>query len=376
MAALLTTLAGCGAAASAVALEARDYGVTGRGEAVQEYALRNEDGLVVKFLSYGGIITAIEVPDRDGRSDNVVLGLPDLATYEAKNGLYYFGGIVGRFAGRIAGARFGIDGREVRLTANDGPNALHGGSTEGFIARNWRVEPLADGQGARLSYVAADGEQGFPGRLEVEVEYRLLPGRALRIDYAARSDAPTVLNLTNHSYFNLAGAAAGPVFDHRLQLSADRLVEATEAGIPTGRFVPVAGTAFDFRQARPLGDCLEAAMPRISGYCGYNHSWLLEPSVDGAPVPAARVEEPRSGRTLEVSTTEPSIHAYVANHFSGEDLGAAGVPLAPHTGLALETQHLPDSPNRPEFPTTLLRRGETFRSTTIYRFGTFNDGEN
>ena len=371
---LLAALAAAGLASAAhsAGVEMRDYGVTGDGEAVREYSLTGDDGMVVRFLDYGGIVTAIEVPDRAGARENVVLGLPDLADYEAKNSRYFFGGIVGRYAGRIAGARFAIDGREIRLTANDGPNALHGGAGESFIARVWRVEPLpaGEGVGATLHYSAADGEQGFPGRLDVAVTYKLLPG-ALRIDYRATSDAPTVLNLTNHSYFNLAGAGAGPVFGHRLQLFADRIVGATEAGIPTGEFLPVAGTPFDFRQERPLGDCLEQAMPRIGGFCGFNHSWLVEGARGGgsAPVPAGRVVEPQSGRTLEVLTTEPTLHVYVANHFSGDDVGAAGVPLRPHHGLALETQHLPDSPNRPEFPSTLLRPGETFRSTTIYRFG-------
>jgi aldose 1-epimerase len=347
----------------------QDYGVTAGGERVRQYELARDD-MIVRFLDYGGIITAIEVPDRDGQSDNVVLGLPDLAAYESRNSSYFFGGIVGRYAGRIANARFTIDGREVRLDANDGPNALHGGSRDrNFIARIWRVEPLADGTGAVLHYASPDGDQGFPGRLDVAITYRLLPGHALRIDYEARTSAPTVLNLTNHSYFNLAGAGAGPVFDHRMTVHSDHIVAASDMGIPTGDFLPVAGTAFDFRAERPLGDCLEQAMPRISGFCGYNHSWMVERDAPGALVAAARVREPRSGRTMEVLTTEPTIHAYVANHFPGTDMGAAGVLLKPHHGLALETQHLPDSPNRPNFPTTLLRPGEVFRSTTVFRFG-------
>ena len=345
------------------------YGTTSAGEPVHQYEL-TRDGMTVRFLDYGGIVTAIEVPDRDGRSDNVVLGLPDLAAYEARNSSYFFGGIVGRYAGRIANARFTVDGREVRLDANDGPNALHGGSRDrNFIARVWRVEPLADGSGAVLHYASPDGDQGFPGRLDVAVTYRLLPGHELRIDYEARTSAPTVLNLTNHSYFNLAGAGAGPVFDHRLRLFAHRIAAASDKGIPTGEFPSVAGTPFDFLAERPLGDCIEQAMPRIDGFCGYNHSWMIDRDSPGALVPAARVRDPSSGRTMDVLTTEPTIHAYVANHFPGTDTGAAGVILRPHHGLALETQHLPDSPNRPDFPTTLLRPGEVFRSTTVFRFG-------
>lgn len=366
----LGLLAFAGAAAAQTrGVQMQDYGTTAAGEPVHQYTLAGE-GITVRFLDYGGIITAIEVPDRDGRIDNVALGLPDLAAYETRNPSYYFGGIVGRYAGRIANARFTVDGREVRLDANDGPNALHGGSRDrNFIARVWRVEPLADGSGAVLHYASPDGDQGFPGRLDVAVTYRLLPGRELRIDYEARTSAPTALNLTNHSYFNLAGAGAGPVFDHRVRIFAHRIAAASDAGIPTGDFMPVAGTAFDFLAERRLGDCLEQAMPRIDGFCGYNHSWIVDREESGTVVPAAHVSEPRTGRTMEVLTSEPTIHAYVANHFPGTDMGAAGVLLKPHHGLALETQHLPDSPNRPGFPTTLLRPGEVFRSTTIFRFG-------
>jgi aldose 1-epimerase len=362
---------GLAGSAQAAGVEMRTYGTTSDGETVREFALQGDDGMVVRFLSYGGIITAIEVPDHAGHVDNVVLGLPDLATYETRNSSYFFGGIVGRYAGRIANARFPLDGSEVRLVANDGPNALHGGAGEAFIAKVWQVEPLTEpgSAGAVLTYASPAGEQGFPGRLEVKVTYRLLPGRQLRIDYEARTDAPTVLNLTNHSYFNLSGAAAGPVFNQRLQVFAHRIVAATEAGIPTGEFLPVADTAFDFLAPRAVGDCLEGAMPRIGGFCGYNHSWLVEGAGADEPVLAARLTDPHSGRRLEVLTTEPTVHIYIANHFSGEDMGAAGVLLQPHHGIAMETQHLPDSPNRPEFPTTLLRPGETFRSTTIYRFG-------
>ena len=321
--------------------------------------------MVVRFLSLGGIVTAIEVPDRAGRRDNVVLGLPDLAAYEARNESYRFGALMGRYAGRIAGARFPLDGRVVQLTANEGPNALHGGAGEGFDARVWEVELLGP-DAARLSYASPDGEQGFPGRLEVAVTYRL-EGQALRIDYEARTDAPTVHNLTSHSYFNLAGAGAGPVTGHRLRIFGDRIAEASEAGIPTGAFLPVAGTPFDFLDEHPIGDRLAEAGP-VSGFRGYNHSYLVDRDTPGALALAARVVEPVSGRTLEVLTTEPTVHIYTANHFPGTDIGNAGIPLAAYEGLALETQHLPDSPNHPGFPTTELRPGEVFRSTTIFRF--------
>jgi aldose 1-epimerase len=345
----------------------RDYGKMQDGRAVAEYMLHNEEGMVVRFLSLGGIVTAIEVPDRAGRLDNVVLGLPDLAAYEARNEYYRFGALMGRYAGRIAGARFPLDSRVVELEANEGPNALHGGAGEGFDARIWQVEPLG-ADAARLRYTSPDGEQGFPGRLDVAVTYRI-EDQSLRIDYEARTDAPTVHNLTSHSYFNLAGVGAGPVTGHRLRVHAQRIAEADEAGIPTGAFLPVAGTPFDFLHAHPIGDRLDEAGP-VSGFRGYNHSFLIERDAPGALALAARVAEPVSGRTLEVLTTEPTIHVYTANHFPGTDLGNAGVPLAAFHGLALETQHLPDSPNHPDFPSTELRPGETFRSTTIFRFGT------
>ena len=364
----LFMLAAAMAAAHPTGVEMRDYGTTSAGEHVGEYVLRNRHGMSVHFIALGGIITAIEVPDRSGHRDNVVLGLPDLAAYERRNESYRFGALMGRYAGRIANARFSLDGRVVQLTANDGPNALHGGAGRGFDAKVWHVEPLG-GEAARLTYSSPDGEQGFPGRLDIAVTYRLTEDNALHIDYEARADAPTVHNFTNHSYFNLAGSGAGPVTGHRLRIFAHRMVEASDAGIPSGAFVPVAGTAFDFLHEHELGDCIHGVMPRISGFCGYNHSYLIDRDRPGALTLAAHVVEPVSGRTLDVLTTEPTVHIYTANHFPGTDIGNAGIPLTALHALALETQHLPDSPNHPAFPTTELRPGQVFRSTTIFRFG-------
>jgi len=361
-------LAVAAAAAQPTGVEMRDYGTTSDGRQVGEYVLRNQHGMTVRFIALGGIITAIEVPNRAGHAENVVLGLPDLAAYERRNESYRFGALMGRYAGRIANARFSVGDRVVQLAANDGPNALHGGAGQGFDAKVWHVEPLG-GEAARLTYSSPDGEQGFPGRMDVSVTYRLTEQNELRIDFEARADAPTVHNLTNHSYFNLAGAGAGPVSDHKVRIFAHRIVEASDAGIPTGAFLPVAGTAFDFLNEHALGDCINNAMPRISGFCGYNHSFMIDRERPGTLTLAARVVEPVSGRTLEVETTEPTVHIYTANHFPGTDMGNAGVPLTALHGLALETQHLPDSPNHPAFPTTVLRPGEVFRSTTIFRFG-------
>lgn len=344
------------------------YGVTQDGRTVERHSLRAPAGMVVRFLSLGGIVTAIEVPDRNGRIANVALGLPDLAAYEARNEHYRFGALMGRYAGRIAGARFDIDGREIRLAANEGPNALHGGTGAGFDARIWAVEPQDD-DAASLRLVSEDGDQGFPGRLDVAATYRLLPDNALRIDFEARADTPTMLNLTNHSYFNLAGAGAPSVRDHRLRIFATRIAEAGGDGLPTGRFPDVAGTAFDFREARAIGERIDIVAPHVTGFPGYNHSWMVDGADGRALRPAARLEHRGSGRTLEVLTTEPSIHIYTANHFDGSDKDASGAPLVRHCSIALETQHLPDSPNRPGFPSTALRPGEVFRSTTVFRFG-------
>jgi aldose 1-epimerase len=343
------------------------YGVTRDGRVVVEHELRG-GGLVLRFLDFGGIVTAIEAPDRAGRIDNVVLGLPGLAAYEARNEHYRFGAIIGRYAGRIAGARFTIDGREVRLAANEGPNALHGGAGPGFDARLWAVDRHG-ADAATLRLASPDGDQGFPGRLDVAVSYRLLPDAALRIDFEARADAATMLNLTNHSYFNLAGAGAGDVRDHRLRLFAARIAEVDAAGIPTGGLCDLAGTPFDFRESRPIGARLQDARPIVTGFAGYNHSWMIDGADGRALRPAARLCDPVSGRLLDVATSEPSIHVYTANHFDGTDMGAAGIPLCAWSGIAFETQHLPDSPNRPAFPSTALRPGETFRSTSLFRFG-------
>lgn len=308
------------------------------------HELRGAGGLVVRFLPLGGIVTAIEAPDRDGRAANVVLSLPAEAEYRAWNRFYYLGALIGRYAGRIAGARFAIDGREHALAANEGANLLHGG--DGFDMRGWEVEPVDDAT-ARLRLASPDGDQGFPGRLEVAVTYAVTPDNALRIDYEARADAPTHVNLTSHSYFNLAGG--GGIAGHRLRLPAGRRAEIDDAGIPTGAFPPVAGTRYDFTSARAIGGD------------AFDHSWLL--GDEEGLTPAARLEDPFSGRTLDIFTTEPTIHVYTAGHFPPSG------PLAPATGIALETQHLPDTPNREGWSPTLLRPGEIRRSTTLYRFG-------
>jgi aldose 1-epimerase len=343
------------------AVEVHPYGATAAGQKVSEYVLRNRRGAEVRFINYGGIITRIDVPDRRGRKANVALGFRSLADYEAHNQDYRFGAIIGRYAGRIAGARFTVGGKEVKLVANDGPNALHGGAIPGFDSKVWTVTPLRRRTpGAVLRYTSPDGEQGFPGTLHVSVTYRLLPDNSLRIDYAATTDKPTHINFTNHSYFNLAGAGSGTVLDQTLQVPASRYAEARDGGIPTGKFLPVSGTPLDFRTPRPLRECLKIAEK------GCNHSWVLP--FDHKLHLAARVADPKSGRVMDVLTTEPSIHIYTAGYMSGKDVGAQGKPYRAFDAVALEAQHFQDTPHRPEFPTTLLKPGQTYRATTIYRF--------
>jgi aldose 1-epimerase len=301
------------------------------------YVLRNAAGMNVRFVALGGIITHIEVPDRDGRFANVVINLPELDDYRRTSRIYCLGALVGRYAGRIAGARY--DGHV--LPANEGPNTLHGGD-DGFDTRDWRVEQL-DEATARLTLTSPDGDHGFPGRLEVAVTYALLPDNVLRIAYEATTDAPTVVNLTQHSYFNLGGEP--DLSGHRLQLFASRRAAVDGWSIPTGDFPDVAGTMFDFREPRPID-------------AEFDNSWLL----DNPGGLAARLSHPASGRVLEVETSEPTCHMYNATHFPPDG------PLAPRSSIALETQHLPDSPNRPDFPSTRLLPGETFRSETRWRF--------
>ena len=345
------------------------YGTTREGREVTQVTLDNGRGMIVKVIGYGAIVTDIIVPDREGKAENVALGFSNLADYEAKNGDYAFGAVMGRYAGRIANARFSIDGKEVRLKANDGANALHGGPGS-FDTKVWNVAPFRRGRdvGAVLSYTSPAGEQDFPGRLSLRVTYTLTPANALRIDYQATTDAPTVLNLTSHSYFNLAGAGSGSVRGHLLQIPARQILATNAAGLPIGGFIDVRGTPFDVRRATPIRAMLDRPHKQMEGRRGINHSWLL--GNGGRLVFAGRLSEPFSGRRLDVFTTEPSLHVYTANWFSGRDAGAQGKIYRQHDAVALETQHFPDSPNRPEFPSTLLRPGEVFRSTSVYRFAT------
>jgi aldose 1-epimerase len=337
------------------------------GAPVHRWTLANDRAMTVTVLTYGGIIQTLEVPDRDGVPANVVLGLPTLDGYVAGN-RPYLGALIGRYANRIAGGAFTLDGRPYRLPVNNPPNSLHGG-TEGFDKRAWAA--TGTGDGVELAAASPDGEMGYPGTLEVTVRYTLTADNELRIDYRATTDAPTHLNLTNHSYFNLAGEAAGSVEGHLLQLHGGRFTPTDATNIPTGELAPVAGTPFDFTAPRAIGERVDEDDEQLRFGLGYDHNYVLDrpPGADGALVPAARVSEPGSGRVLEVETTEPGLQLYSGNQLDGSLTGTGGVAYGPRAGLCLETQHFPDSPNQPGFPSTVLRPGETYRSATIYRFG-------
>ena len=335
------------------------------------HTLANAAGTEVSFLPLGGIITAVRVRDREGRRANVVLGLPRPEDYATQR--IYLGTITGRYANRIAGARFVLDGETYRLQPTDGTSSVHGGG-QGFDKRMWSVapEPVADGQAALLRYTSPHGEEGYPGTLDVTVRYWLADDDRFRIDYRATTDRPTIVNLTNHSYFNLAGEGSGDVLGHRLQIDAARYTPADAVLIPTGEVASVAGTPFDFRAPRAIGDRIREPHPQIVAGRGYDLNYVI----DGEPGTlrrAARLHDPLSGRVMEIHTTEPGIQLYTGNLLDGTLVGTGGRLYRQSDGLCLEPHHYPDSPNRPEFPSPVLRPGAVFRSSTVYRFLTDAD---
>lgn len=334
------------------------------------FTLKNRAGLEIEITNYGGIVTALRVPDREGRIDDIVLGFDRLDEYLGPHP--YFGGIIGRYANRIAAARFRLDGRDHVLACNDGPNHLHGGA-RGFDRRFWSVGAWsADGSSLILKRTSEDGEEGYPGTLDCEVTYTLSEANEFRIDYAAATDRPTIVNLTHHSYFNLGGGQAGDVRGHQLFVDADSFLPVDENLIPTGEMRPVTGTPFDFREPRPIGERIDAAHPQLARGKGYDHNFgLNRRDVDrSTPSLAARLFEPRSGRAMEILTTEPGIQVYAGGALDGSIEGKGGRRYGRHAGLCLETQHFPDSPNQAAFPSARLDPGEPYRSVTIHRFST------
>lgn len=346
----------------------RNFGRTKDGETIDEYRLWNAAGMEAKCITYGGILTSISVPDRQGRFANVALGFDSLAKYEAEHP--YFGAITGRYANRIGGGGFSLDGRDYRLFKNAGAHSLHGGEI-GFDKRVWTAANESDGA-VELAYRSPDGEEGYPGNLDVRVRYSLEDDNGLRIDYAAKTDAPTPLNLTNHSYFNLQGEGERAIYDHVLTLNADHYTPTDASQIPTGEIAPVARTPFDFRRAKTIGSGQRSSHPQIVAAQGYDHNFVLNRRglAEGDLGLAARVYEPLSGRVLEVWTTEPGLQFYAGNFLDATLIGSSGRLYRQSDGFALETQHFPDSPNKPQFPSTILRPGEGFESTTVYRFST------
>lgn len=333
------------------------FGITPAGHAVGMHTLTNPSGMEVSFLSLGGIITAVKVPDRRGVVADVTPGYDTLGEYLEDR--HYFGALVGRYANRIAAGRFELDGVRHALPANDGANVLHGGA-DGFHRAVWRVEPFVRDThvGAVLSYSSPDGEAGFPGRLDASVRYTLTEANELCFEYAATADRATPVNLTQHLYVNLAGHDAGDILDHQLSLDASHYLPVDEALIPLGDLTPVAGTPFDFRISRSIG-----------GGPSYDHCYALDGGAAGAMRRAARLYEPDLGRTLEIDTTEPGLQLYCGGQLGRGLRGKGGRPYVRHGALALETQHFPNSLNIPTFPSTILRPGEVFRSRSVYRFG-------
>lgn len=345
-------------------LSKQAYGKTAAGAGVDEYTLTNHNR-TVKILTYGGILSAIHVPDRAGQLANIALGFDNFADYEARSP--YFGCITGRYANRIADGKFTLDGKSYQLAINNGANHLHGG-LEGFNKKVWAAREIheADKVGVELSYRSADGEENYPGNLDVTVTYTLTD--ALQIDYRATTDQATVLNLTNHSLFNLAGEGSGSIHDHIMHINADHYTPVNDNLIPTGELAPVAGTPLDFRLPKAIAPGQRSNHPQIVKARGYDHNFVINRS-DDSLVLAARAYEPGSGRILEVWTTEPGVQLYCGNFLDATLVGTSGRIYRQSDGFALETQHFPDSPNQPNFPSTVLRPGETFHSTTVLRFG-------
>ena len=356
-----------------VALSASDaprpqpFGKTTDGVAIERYTLKNAKGVEVDVITWGGIVTRIMAPDRNGKPADIALGFERLEPYLEQHP--YFGAIVGRYGNRIGNAQFTLGGKTYTLAKNNGPNSLHGG-VRGFDKRVWKARGTsgANGPGVELTYVSADGEEGFPGTLTTKVTYTLTADNGLRIDYEATTDKDTVVNLTNHSYFNLAGVGSGDILGHELQIVADRFTPVDATLIPTGELRPVAGTPFDFRKPTRIGARIAAEDEQIRFGQGYDHNFVLNGPA-GTLRLVARVTEPSSGRVLEVETTEPGVQFYTGNFLDGS-LKGKGTVYNLRTGFCLETQHFPDSPNKPQFPSTVLKPGETYRTTTVYRFST------
>jgi aldose 1-epimerase len=332
------------------------------------FVLANRNGIEIKISPFGGIIVSLKVPGRKGSLADIVLGYADLRSYVHDN--LFMGGIIGRYANRMARGEFSLNGKRVRLTRNDGANHLHGG-TIGFHKVLWRAKstPNQGRNSLGLEYLSRDGEEGYPGNLTVQVLYSLDDENDLKIEFTATTDQETVLNLTSHPYFNLAGHGAGDILRHEIALDADSFTPIDANLIPTGEIRAVLGTPFDFTRGRPIGERIDENDAQLHLARGYDHNWVLNRHAAPLTRAAARISDPASGRLMEILTTEPGMQFYTGNSLDG-GIGKDGKVYGPRSGFCLEPQHFPDSPNHPHFPTTLLRPSEQFQSTTIYRFST------
>jgi aldose 1-epimerase len=343
--------------------DVQPFGKTDDGQEIKVHTLTNTKGVRVKLINYGATLISVETPDKNGRVANITLSFPSLEGYLQRHP--YFGSTVGRYANRIAGGKFTLEGKTYTLAMNNGPNHLHGGR-KAFDAMVWKAEPVTmhDKVGVKFSHTSPDGDEGYPGRLDVTVTYTLSDDNALRIEYAATTDKPTVVNLTNHAYWNLGGAGSGDILKHELMLAADKYLPIDDNSIPTGEPSPVKGTPFDFTTPHTIGERIGELKKDPHKTKGYDHCYVLR-GQQGKLELAARVKDPASGRVMEVHTTEPGVQLYCANFLDGSPGGGG---YKQHDAFCLETQHYPDSPNQPQFPSTTVRPGQTFKSTTEHRF--------
>jgi aldose 1-epimerase len=349
-----------------IRLTTAPFGRTAEGQEVTAFTLTNDSGVTFRAITYGGLIVSLTTPDRSGASADIVLGYDGLQGYLKKP--QFFGALVGRYANRIANGQFTLEGRTYSLVRNNGANHLHGG-TKGFDKVLWHGTPVADGTAVALSRTSPDGEEGYPGDLSVTVTYALTDANELIIDYHATTSKPTHVNLTQHTYFNLSGEGSGDVLDHELTINADRYTPVDATQIPTGEIAGVAGTPFDFRRATRIGARIAEPHEQLIFGQGYDQNWVLNQDNGVALRPAARVVDPTTGRTLDVATTQPGMQFYSGNRLDGAVEGKGGHFYPPRSGFCLETQHFPDSPNRPEFPSTILEPGEEYATRTVFTFG-------
>lgn len=345
-------------------LDEKDFVTTVEGKPVALYTLKNQNGMIVQVTNFGAKIVSLFASDRDGKWTDVVNGYPTIEGY-LKSGEPYFGATIGRYGNRIGNAVFALDSMVYHLDVNDGKNHLHGGK-KGFYARVWDAEQLSP-QEVKMTYLSKDGEEGYPGNLSVTVTYSLTDDNAVKIDYKAVTDKKTICNLTNHSFFNLGGEGSGTINDHEVYINASHITPVDETLIPTGELLDVTGTPLDFRTPTVIGERVEMNHPQLVYGKGYDHNWVLDKEGNELSL-AARVKDPESGRVMEVYTTEPGIQFYGGNFLSGSETGKSGKPYGHRTSFCLETQHFPDSPNKPEFPSTVLNPGETYQHTCIYKF--------